>query len=159
MKVKDRRLGCYLVNPKWLKNTIGDDGHCQYAIFCQQAGNQALWWLVTLCMLGHRCPGALLLQGCIESAWRGLFFWEAIMDNLAKLHWLCRRGTLELDLLLCRYLLDCYPTAGGEEKRLFEELLQMQDSELLRCLFGGRNLSNVGMSRLVDKIRKLNRTA
>lgn len=53
------------------------------------------------------------------------------MDELAKLRWQCRRGSLELDLLLNRYLETRYPVAGEEEKACFVEMLKLDDSELL----------------------------
>lgn len=53
------------------------------------------------------------------------------MDELAKLRWQCRRGSLELDLLLNRYLETRYPVAGEEEKVRFVEMLKLDDSELL----------------------------
>ncbi|WP_411726973.1 succinate dehydrogenase assembly factor 2 [Methyloglobulus sp.] len=53
------------------------------------------------------------------------------MNELAKLKWQCRRGSLELDLLLNRYLETRYPVASEEEKARFVEMLKLDDSELL----------------------------
>jgi antitoxin CptB len=77
------------------------------------------------------------------------------MDKLAKLYWHCRRGTLELDTLLCRYLDNCYDPAAASEKQAFEQLLQLQDSDLLAYLFGERRPVSADLIRLVDKIRNL----
>ncbi len=53
------------------------------------------------------------------------------MTKLAKLRWQCRRGCLELDLLLTRYLEHQYPLANLAEKQKFEELLKLEDSVIL----------------------------
>lgn len=53
------------------------------------------------------------------------------MTKLAKLRWQCRRGSLELDLLLSRYLEKQYPKASHLEKKHFEELLELDDSVIL----------------------------
>jgi antitoxin CptB len=75
------------------------------------------------------------------------------MDNLAKLQWRCRRGTLELDVVLTRYLQNCYASAAVGEKQLFAQLLELQDSDLLAYLFGARRPATTNMTLLVDKIR------
>jgi antitoxin CptB len=56
------------------------------------------------------------------------------MDTPAKLRWQCRRGALELDLLLETYLETEYLTADEEEKQMFVELLKLDDRELLEFL-------------------------
>ncbi len=60
-----------------------------------------------------------------------------LMNTLAKLRWQCRRGTLELDLLLTRYLENHYVHVTDEEKALFAELLAFEDDVLLEILMGG----------------------
>jgi antitoxin CptB len=53
------------------------------------------------------------------------------VTKLAKLRWRCRRGCLELDLLLTRYLEQHYPAANAQQKRQFEELIALDDSVIL----------------------------
>lgn len=77
------------------------------------------------------------------------------MDNLAKLQWRCRRGNLELDTVLKGYLARCYASAEAGEKRLFEQLLEFEDSDLLAYLLGERRPVSINMVLLVDKIRNL----
>lgn len=55
---------------------------------------------------------------------------------LAKLRWACRRGMLELDILLSRFLEEKYPTLSVEEKKIFEKLLTCQDPDLFNWLTG-----------------------
>jgi antitoxin CptB len=54
------------------------------------------------------------------------------MAELGKLRWQCRRGCKELDLLLTDYLENRYPQANNKEKALFQELLKLDDTELLK---------------------------
>ena len=56
------------------------------------------------------------------------------MSELARLQWQCRRGTLELDLLLENYLKNRYPVVGSVEKIRFTELLKLEDGELLAMM-------------------------
>jgi antitoxin CptB len=56
------------------------------------------------------------------------------MCELSKLKWQCRRGVLELDLLLEKYLETDYINANDEERTRFAELLKLEDTELLKVL-------------------------
>jgi antitoxin CptB len=49
---------------------------------------------------------------------------------LSRLAWQCRRGMRELDELLQRYLEQRYPRATDDERRAFQRLLDVQDTEL-----------------------------
>lgn len=51
--------------------------------------------------------------------------------KFSKLYWQCRRGSLELDLLLKTYLEKDYPNATPLKRQEFEQLLQLDDEELL----------------------------
>ncbi len=56
------------------------------------------------------------------------------MNELARLKWQCRRGMLELDLLLEQYLDTRYHLASESEKATFLELLTLEDDVLLAVL-------------------------
>jgi len=75
------------------------------------------------------------------------------MRELAKLRWQCRRGTLELDILLTRYLNAGYLRATDEEKALFVELLAFEDDELLELLLTGTINPPQKMQSIIDSIR------
>ena len=47
-----------------------------------------------------------------------------------RLHWKCRRGMLELDLVLLSFLDEHYENLSEDEKRVFERLLDEQDPVL-----------------------------
>jgi antitoxin CptB len=56
-------------------------------------------------------------------------------DAIHRLRWRCRRGLLELDLLLETFLETSYSIISDEEKRAFEALLHHSDPELWRYCF------------------------
>ncbi|MGV1046838.1 succinate dehydrogenase assembly factor 2 [Limnohabitans sp.] len=51
--------------------------------------------------------------------------------KFSQLYWQCRRGNLELDLLLKDYLENVYPKANKLERQQFVELLKLDDMDLL----------------------------
>ena len=58
-------------------------------------------------------------------------------DEVAQLRWQCRRGMLELDYVLERYLETHYRNVDSNERALFRELLTAQDPELQAWLLNG----------------------
>jgi len=61
--------------------------------------------------------------------------------ELAKLKWQCRRGSLELDLLLQHYLDNSYLQADSDEQERFAKLLELDDEALL-AFFTNKCLSS-----------------
>ncbi len=71
-----------------------------------------------------------------------------------RLRWQCRRGMLELDLLLQGFL-DCgYAGLEPAEQALFARMLQLEDQLLLDWLMGYVVPSDPGYLALVKKIRQ-----
>jgi antitoxin CptB len=54
--------------------------------------------------------------------------------ELAKLKWQCRRGSLELDLLLQRFVDTVYLQADEAQQVQFDELLKLDDEALMAVL-------------------------
>jgi antitoxin CptB len=52
------------------------------------------------------------------------------MSDNSKLQWQCRRGMRELDVLLERYLKNCYAESNDAEKSAFQQLLTLSDPDL-----------------------------
>jgi antitoxin CptB len=75
------------------------------------------------------------------------------VSELNKLRWRCRRGTLELDLMLIRYLENRYLSADSREQQSFLRLLELEDSELIRYLMGEVVPENTELAGLVSRIR------
>lgn len=54
--------------------------------------------------------------------------------NAAQLRWRCRRGMLELDIILSEFFDKHYASLTTEEKQEFQLLLEQQDTTLLAWL-------------------------
>ncbi len=71
----------------------------------------------------------------------------------AKLAWRCRRGMLELDLILQRFMdtyLDCLNEAEIAD---FEMLLMSPDPDLFSCLMGNARLENKELEHIIELIQ------
>jgi len=70
-----------------------------------------------------------------------------------RLRWKCRRGMLELDLMLNRFLdvgyVDLSPQAQGN----FDLLLEYPDPELLALLMGQTTASNRAIANVIQSIQ------
>ena len=75
------------------------------------------------------------------------------MNDRNRLQWRCRRGIRELDLLLRRFLEHGYDRLSHEDKRMFECLLDQNDSDLLAWLMGNSDPLEENTRRLVAEIR------
>lgn len=63
------------------------------------------------------------------------------MNEQAKLRWRCRRGQLELDLLLQDYLTYRYPAADATQQARFAEWLELEDDALWVVMLNERAAS------------------
>jgi antitoxin CptB len=70
-----------------------------------------------------------------------------------RLHWQCRRGMLELDLILSRFLTVAYRALDAEDKTRFARLLEEEDQVLHRWFMGASAPLDDGMRDLVERIR------
>ena len=58
------------------------------------------------------------------------------MAEFDRIRWRCRRGLLELDLVLKRFLEHRFDTLDADGRRLFDELLDTPDNDLLDMALG-----------------------
>ncbi|OGA23345.1 MAG: hypothetical protein A3I02_10485 [Betaproteobacteria bacterium RIFCSPLOWO2_02_FULL_67_26] len=58
------------------------------------------------------------------------------MGDVDRVRWRCRRGLLELDLVLGEFLERCYGGLDADGRRLFDELLEQPDNDLLDLAMG-----------------------
>lgn len=71
-----------------------------------------------------------------------------------KLRWRCvRRGWLELDLLLSRFLENGYAELDEAEAQAFAELADLDDPDLWDLLNGRKACSGDAHRRVLDKLR------
>ncbi|OGT38493.1 MAG: hypothetical protein A3F12_04095 [Gammaproteobacteria bacterium RIFCSPHIGHO2_12_FULL_38_14] len=74
--------------------------------------------------------------------------------KIAKLRWACRRGMLELDVLLGNFLEQVYPTLTLPDQQLFEHLLSCSDPELFSFLMGKNSPVENGLARITMMIKQ-----
>jgi antitoxin CptB len=74
---------------------------------------------------------------------------------LRRLRWRCRRGTLELDVVLQRFLEGGYGGLAPGERDAFEELLQQPDETLQGWLLSDTPVRDDRFEHIVRKIRQL----
>ena len=76
------------------------------------------------------------------------------MDNkIAQLRWKCRRGMLELDVLLNRYLSQRYETSTSAEQEAFAALLDCEDPDLFAWLVHGNKPPTQAFEAIIARIR------
>lgn len=68
--------------------------------------------------------------------------------------WRCRRGMLELDILLNSYLDKNYKTMTREQGAAFDEILDYPDQVLLDLLMGNMQSSDQSVNMIVKRIRE-----
>ncbi len=76
------------------------------------------------------------------------------MNEIDRLRWSCRRGLLELDLVLQRFLREEYPLLGDEQKQTFSRLLGLPDNDLLDLAMGRADTTDEAFGEIVQLMRK-----
>lgn len=75
------------------------------------------------------------------------------MLNRSRLYWQCRRGMLELDILLQGFLDTNFDALATAEQQAFGELLDYPDAVLLEYMLGRMIPTNQSIANVVTKIR------
>jgi len=75
------------------------------------------------------------------------------VSELARMRWKCRRGMLELDLLLRDFLDRGYQDLDETGQQLLDRILDYPDAVLLEWLMGRIRPTDKDVAQLVDKIR------
>jgi antitoxin CptB len=75
-------------------------------------------------------------------------------QNISRLRWQCRRGMLELDLLLREFLDNKYNSLKFNEKLLFNELLTHNDQDLQQWLLNKTSPVDNRLLKIIDLINE-----
>ena len=75
------------------------------------------------------------------------------MANRSQLVWRCRRGTLELDLCLARFLERGYGVLAQTDKEIFARMVERSNDDLTAWLINGVEPADEGFARLAQAIR------
>ena len=77
------------------------------------------------------------------------------MVSHSQLVWQCRRGSLELDTLLTRYLEQRYANAPAVEQKAFRHLLSLEDQQIFQYLSGQSKPDSAEITNLVAQFSSL----
>lgn len=77
------------------------------------------------------------------------------MKNLDRVRWRCRRGLLELDILLGRFVDAHYATLSEAELQAFEVLLDMPDNPLWDMISGKQDSTHNEQRELLEKLKSV----
>lgn len=72
----------------------------------------------------------------------------------SRLRWRCRRGMLELDILLNGFVEKQYNQLNFEQKNIFDQVLDYPDQLLFDLFLGHMESSDNSVSDLVQTIRQ-----
>lgn len=77
-----------------------------------------------------------------------------MLENPARIAWACRRGMLELDLILNQFFKEAYANLNDDSKKCFISLLNSNDMELFSWLIGGNDAIPEELAPITQMIRK-----
>jgi len=75
------------------------------------------------------------------------------MGDLDRIRWRCRRGLLELDLILKRFLENHFDRPDAQQRDLFNQLLDESDNDLLDWALGRGESYDSRYRPLVELLR------
>jgi antitoxin CptB len=81
---------------------------------------------------------------------------NAVSDpvRLARIRWRCRRGLLENDLILARFLDAKGATLSDDEVAMLDRLLDLPDNELWDLIAGRAEPADGSVRPLVEQLRR-----
>ena len=77
------------------------------------------------------------------------------MSEADRVRWHCRRGLLELDLILGRFLERYYEGLDEDARATFREILERPDNDLLDWALGRSAPGEARYQRVVELLRAL----
>ncbi|MDD5057621.1 MAG: succinate dehydrogenase assembly factor 2 [Sideroxydans sp.] len=74
--------------------------------------------------------------------------------SLERVRWRCRRGLLELDIVLGRFVEQRYRTMDHEQRVIFDELLDMPDTELWDVITGKKETAHAHQRVVLEWLKE-----
>lgn len=74
-------------------------------------------------------------------------------DQAARLSWRCRRGLLELDIMLGRFIKNNYEALNMGQMEALDQLLALPDNQFLDLLLEREQSQDIAINRLLNEIR------
>ena len=75
-------------------------------------------------------------------------------DVERRLRWRCRRGLLELDIVLGRFIEQRYLLMDDEQRVVFDELLDMPDTELWDLITDKKELAHAHHRQVLEWLKQ-----
>ena len=75
------------------------------------------------------------------------------MGDMDRLRWRCRRGLLELDIILAHFLDTGFGDLGAEDRRVFTELLGLADNDLWDLISRRQTAPDGAQERILELLR------
>ena len=75
------------------------------------------------------------------------------MSETDRIRWHCRRGLLELDLVLNRFLETRFDHLSSEQKGALTRLLDLPDNDLWDLVIGRAGINDDGCAEIVGMLR------
>lgn len=76
----------------------------------------------------------------------------------SRLLWRCRRGIREMDIVLQDFLSRAYDDLPESDQRLFRDLLDESDLDILNWLMGKEQPASAGLRRIIGLLRQARNT-
>lgn len=75
-------------------------------------------------------------------------------ESPARLQWACRRGMLELDLLLQPFAAQIFPQLPVDEQNTFRRLLECNDQQLYDWLVKQVEPDDIALAAMIKRVRQ-----
>ncbi len=75
------------------------------------------------------------------------------MKQLERMHWRCRRGLLELDIVLGRFVAQHYALLDAQQRQAFDDLLDAPDTVLWDMITGKESPAQAAQRQIVEWLR------
>lgn len=75
-----------------------------------------------------------------------------VAQEKARVKWACRRGMLELDVLVMPFFEECFDELSEQQQRDFISLLTCDDPDLFKWMMQHGRSENPAHAMMVDKI-------
>ncbi len=75
------------------------------------------------------------------------------MSDFDRVRWHCRRGLLELDIILTRFLESGYPGLSAAQQTVFSGLLEYADNDLWDFVSGRNSSPDPAEEEILDLLR------
>jgi antitoxin CptB len=76
------------------------------------------------------------------------------MSDFDRLRWHCRRGLLELDIILTRFLDAGYQRLDTDQQAVFSVLLQLADNDLWDLVSGRTSSTDAAEEAVLELLRQ-----